>query len=63
MVQPSTYQYLSSHVFIRVDRVKKPLQPPYNGPFRVIERMDKYFIIDVNGKHDSISIDRLKVAP
>ena len=51
-----------THVFIRVDRVKKPLQPPYNGPFHVIERMDKYFIIDVNGKHDSKSIDRLKVA-
>ncbi|KER23405.1 hypothetical protein T265_08729 [Opisthorchis viverrini] len=42
--------------------VKRPLQYPYDGPFKVISRKDKYFVIERNGKPDSVSIDRLKVA-
>lgn len=49
-------------VFVRVDSVRKSLQPPYEGPFRVVSRKDKYFVIDRNGHKDTISIDRLKVA-
>ena len=44
------------------DSVKKQLQPPYQGPYRVIDRKSKFFIIEKNGKQDSVSIDRLKVA-
>lgn len=51
-----------THVFVRVDSVKKPLQPPYQGPYRVIDRKGKFFIIEKKGKQDSVSIDRLKVA-
>lgn len=51
-----------THVFIRVDSVKPPLQPPYEGPHRILERNAKYFTIDVNGKRDTVSIDRLKPA-
>ena len=51
-----------THVWVRVDRVKKPLQPPYRGPYKVLERHPKYFVLDYNGKTDSLSIDRLKVA-
>ncbi|GBM75283.1 hypothetical protein AVEN_214603-2 [Araneus ventricosus] len=32
-----------SHVFQRIDRVKKQLESPYEGPFPVIERQDKYY--------------------
>ena len=42
--------------------MKKPLQPPYNGPYRVIKQTVKSFVIEINGKQDSVSIDRLKVA-
>ena len=52
----------TSHVFIRRDAVKKPLQQPYDGPFRVLSRTDKYFVVDINGKQDTVSIDRLKSA-
>ena len=51
-----------THVFVRCDAIRKPLQPPYDGPYKVLERTDKYFIVDVKGKHDIISLDRLKPA-
>lgn len=49
-----------SHVFIRRDSVRKSLEPPYDGPYAVIKRKDKYFILNVKGKKESVSIDRLK---
>lgn len=51
-----------SHVFLRQDFVRRSLQPPYAGPFRVVERNDKFFKIDVAGKIVTVSIDRLKPA-
>ena len=49
-----------SHVFVRIDAVKKPLQRPYEGPFKVLERHEKFMEIVINGKSQRISIDRLK---
>ena len=51
-----------THVFVRRDAVRKPLQPPYDGPFKVISRSDKHFVIDLNTRQDTVSIDRLKSA-
>lgn len=51
-----------SHVFLRNDMVRKPLQPPYNGPFKVLKRMDKYFCIQLPERKLNVSIDRLKPA-
>ncbi|KAL4718550.1 hypothetical protein ACJJTC_003393 [Scirpophaga incertulas] len=39
-----------SHVFIRCDRLQKSLCPPYEGPFPVVKRMDKTFLIKIRGK-------------
>lgn len=49
-------------VFIRHDAHKSPLKSPYLGPFEVLKRNEKYYKIDVNGKHQNISIDRIKPA-
>lgn len=49
-------------VFVRTDAVRRPLQPPYEGPFAVIKRHDKFYKINMNGKNVNISIDRLKAA-
>ena len=51
-----------SHVFVRCDAVRKPLQTPYNGPYKVIRRSPKYYILEVRGKRESVTIDRLKIA-
>ena len=50
----------ATHVFIRRDAIRKPLQSPYDGAYRVIKRADKHFTIDINGRNETISIDRLK---
>ena len=52
----------ATHVFICHDGVRKPLQPPYDGPFPVISRTDKHFTISIHGRNDTVSIDRLKPA-
>lgn len=51
-----------THVFVRVDRVKAALERPYEGPYEVKSRFEKYFDIIVKGVVKRISIDRLKAA-
>lgn len=51
-----------THVFVRNDNIQTQLRPPYAGPYKVIERRPKYFILDINGKQNTVSIDRLKKA-
>lgn len=52
----------TKHVFVRDDTVRGALQPAYKGPYEVIERGDKTFRIRVNGKSNTVTVDRLKPA-
>ena len=52
-----------SQVFVRIDSVKSPLQRLYLGPHFVLERHDKYFVIEKDGHTDTVTIDRLKTGP
>ncbi|BHF57957.1 hypothetical protein SprV_0100090600 [Sparganum proliferum] len=49
-------------VWVRHDAVRRPLQPPYDGPYRFFRRSDKDDVIDRNGKTNTVSIDRVKPA-
>lgn len=49
-------------VFVRNDTVRRPLQPPYDGPYQVLKRNDKFYQLEINGKKTNVSIDRLKAA-
>ena len=52
----------ASHVYVRVDAVKRPLTRPYEGPFQVVSRSDKTFVLSRAGRSVTVSIDRLKPA-
>lgn len=49
-------------VFIRNDAVRKPLQPPYDGPFKVLSRSNKVYNVQLPRRRVRVSIDRLKPA-
>lgn len=51
-----------SHVFLRQDRIKRSLVPPYSGPHPVLSKSPKHFTIQVGSRKQTVSIDRLKPA-
>ncbi|BHF73867.1 hypothetical protein SprV_0401695100 [Sparganum proliferum] len=51
-----------THVFVRCDRVRQPLESPYEGPFRVLARNAKTCRILRSDKEDVASVDRVKAA-
>ena len=44
---------------VRMDAKNPSLAARYNGPYSVLERNDKSFILQLEEKTDSVSIDRL----
>lgn len=52
-----------THVFERIDTPRGALEPPYQGPYAVIERDDKTIVIArEDGSHIRLSLDRVKPA-
>ena len=52
----------TGYVYVRQDCHRGPLQRPYAGPFKIIDTNEKFFILDLNGRPDKVSVDRLKIA-
>lgn len=50
----------TDQVFICHDGPKNCLQLPYGGLFSVVSRKTKTFVIEIRGKHVTVSIDGLK---
>ena len=50
------------HVFVRHGARPIPLTRPYDGPFRVVRKEDKFFVIKVGAKEQVILVDRMKPA-
>jgi hypothetical protein len=47
-------------VFVRLPPAAPALSPAYRGPYKVLEKGDKFFKIQLGGTADKISVDRLK---
>ncbi|KYQ60032.1 Pro-Pol polyprotein [Trachymyrmex zeteki] len=63
--KPFRYKDLHTctHIFLRDDTVKRPLECPYSRPHRIIERIsDRVFTIEVEGRRINVSTERLKPA-
>ncbi|KMQ89105.1 pol polyprotein [Lasius niger] len=52
----------SSHVFLRHDAPTRALQPTYEGPYEVLNRLEKIYKLRINGKTVHVAKDRLKPA-
>jgi len=50
------------YVWLRLDRVRKPLEAPYQGPFEVLKRCADTFTLKIRGQPNVVSIERLKPA-
>ena len=51
-----------THVFVRVDAVRRPLTRPYVGPYSVISKTPKTFVLSKAGVPWTVSVNRLKPA-
>ncbi len=57
---PSRDLQEASHVYVRRGGVLPPLQQPYLGPFQVIKRNSKCFVLKMGSRMETVSVDRLK---
>ena len=46
-----------SHVFVRHDAIRKPLQPPYVRPYKVLKRTNNHFTHWIGDKPETLSLD------
>lgn len=52
-----------SHFFLQADRILKSLEAPFSGPFKVLQRMDRCYKIQLpDANTDAVSISLLKSA-
>ena len=62
--KPTTRRFIpkdlhsSKYVFLRNDASSQPLTPPYSGPFEVMQRKEKAFLLRIKGADDWVSTDR-----
>jgi hypothetical protein len=50
----------AKYVYVRRGYCGKPLSPVYSGPYEVVRRAAKVFILRVGDEEQSFSVDRLK---
>ena len=47
-----------TYMFVRHDAVHKPLQQPYDRPYKVLKRTDKHFTLQIKDREEVVSVDR-----
>ncbi len=51
-----------SHVFVRVDATRRPLEPNYRDPYLVLRRKTHAITSSRDGREDEVDVDRVKAA-
>ncbi|KAG8177068.1 hypothetical protein JTE90_015720 [Oedothorax gibbosus] len=51
-----------THIFLRRDAVKGPLQSVYEGPYKILKRTEKTLELEVKKDNRTVSLDRVKPA-
>jgi hypothetical protein len=46
-----------THIFLRDNAVRKPLQQPYTGPYEVVQRSNKTVTFVRNGRMTTVNVD------
>jgi transposase InsO family protein len=49
-----------TRVWLRIDRPRRPLEAPYQGPYAVVARHPRYFTVDTPRGHQNVSVRRLR---
>ena len=57
---PSRALSSASFVFVCRGAPGPPLSPLYDGPYQVVASGPKFFTLQVGGRQDTVSVDRLK---
>ncbi len=57
---PSAALLNSNYVYVRRGGVLPPLEPPYRGPYKVIQAGEKTFRLAIGGREEVVSVDWLK---
>ena len=60
LVAPSRQLLEAELVFVRRGAMAPPLAPQYEGPYKVVDRGQKVFKLQVGDRVDTVSVDRLK---
>ena len=58
--KPAPALFQASHVYVRRGGALPPLAPLYAGPYRVLARQAKFFRLEIGGRMEVVSVDRLK---
>jgi hypothetical protein len=50
----------AQYVYVRKGGVLPPLAPQYAGPYAVVKRQPKFFLLQMGNRQEAVSVDRLK---
>ena len=61
-LDPSLFAVETTRVYVQIDNHKPSLSFVYKGPYKIIDRNPKYFVLNIKGKLNKILVHCLKVA-
>jgi hypothetical protein len=58
--EPPPALMAAQFVYVRRGSMQAALAPKYDGPYEVLERGLKYFVVRIGARSDKVTVDRLK---